>query len=380
MKSNTKKTHIVHVVYSFSTGGLENGIVNLINNLPVDLYQHTIVCVTNHDPNFYSRIKVEDVDIIDLNKPPGKSFKWLFHCWKVLRVLKPNICHTRNLSAIEAQLPAILAGIKIRVHGEHGWDIFDLGGTNKKYQSVRKFFRPMISKYIGLSLESIDYLVNKINVNPSKIEHICNGVDISKFQVQSSNVQLPKGFSTKDKLVFGTVGRLAEVKNQTFLVQGFLKLWATYPSLQGKLRLVIVGDGILLPRLKALVKSNNAEDSVWFTGQRNDICELMNEMDVFVLPSLAEGIPNTLLEAMSCGLPFIATNVGGNADLVLPSHKATHIVPVGNVDKLVSAMSLYIKEPQRLKLDSQLVREHCHHKFSIKTMVDKYHRFYQNLV
>jgi len=380
LNNKVKLKHIAHVVHSFAVGGLENGVVNLINQLPLEHYRHTIICVTDHDPEFFARIKTNNVQIINLCKPPGKGVMWLYKCWKLFRELKPDICHTRNLSAIEAQFPAFLARVPSRVHGEHGWDIFDIGGTNTKYQKVRMLFKPLIHKYVCLSFESIDYLTNKVSVKPSRIVRICNGVNVNKFRPQKSDIALPEGFDNKNNLVFGTVGRLAEVKNQTFLVKAFIKLWIDNPNLQNQLRLIIVGDGVLLPRLKKIVNEADATNAVWFTGQRNDICDLMNKMDVFVLPSLAEGIPNTVLEAMSCGLPYIATNVGGNADLIIPAHKDSHIVPVNDIEELCKAMSLYLGDSERLINDSKLVLEHCNKNFSIDTMVEKYHRLYLDLI
>ena len=374
---NSKPIHIVHVVYSFATGGLENGVVNIINNLPEKLYQHSIICVTGHDELFFSRIKTTNVKIYDLGKPQGRDVLWLYRCWKLFKKLNPDICHTRNLSALEAQLPAWLARIPMRIHGEHGWDVFDIGGTNAKYQRLRKVFKPLINKYMGLSLESIDYLVKKIQVKPRLISHICNGVDIHKFSPKISTVILPERFQQEGSIVFGTVGRLAEVKNQTFLVAAFCNMWLKYPELQHKLRLIIVGDGVLLPKLKELVSTAKAETGVWLTGRRDDVSELMNAMDVFVLPSLAEGIPNTMLEAMASGLPAIATNVGGNPDLILPQHAKTHIVAVNNIKQLSDAMEIYIKSNEQLAIDSQLVRQHCVDNFSIEVMVDNYHHLYQ---
>ena len=153
------KIHIAHVLHSFATGGLENGVVNIINNLPEGEYQHSIISVTKHDPEFLSRIKRDNVDVYDLNKPPGRSLGWLVQCWRLFRKLRPDICHTRNLGAIEAQVSALLAGVKYRIHGEHGWDVFDVGGTNVKYQKLRKVFKPFIHQFIALSIEAQDYLL-----------------------------------------------------------------------------------------------------------------------------------------------------------------------------------------------------------------------------
>jgi len=150
LNNKVKLKHIAHVVHSFAVGGLENGVVNLINQLPLEHYRHTIICVTDHDPEFFARIKTNNVQIIDLYKPQGKGVVWLYKCWKLLRELKPDICHSRNLNALEAQLPAFFAGVPVRIHGEHGWDVNDLGGCNLKYQKLRRVLKLLIPQYIAL--------------------------------------------------------------------------------------------------------------------------------------------------------------------------------------------------------------------------------------
>lgn len=368
--------HIAHVVYSFATGGLENGVVNLINRLPRDKYRHTVVCVTDHDAAFFSRITAGNTSIVNLNKPPGKGLGWLLACWKLFFRIKPDICHTRNLSALEAQIAAFMSGVSYRIHGEHGWDITDIGGVSRKNQMFRKILKPLVNEYVALSLESVEYLQSKIKVKREKINHICNGVDVNKFTTDNHSSVLPQGFSDSSSIIFGTVGRLAEVKNQTFLLEAFLQLWKNNAHVQTKLKLVIVGEGVLLDKLKTMLIGSGAINSVWFAGRRSDVADVMKQLDVFVLPSLAEGISNTLLEAMATGLPIIATNVGGNEELMLPAHKLSHIVAVNNVDELTKAMSLYINE--QLKKESEVVRKHCIENFSLETMVNKYHDLYQN--
>lgn len=377
--ANNQPIHIAHIVYSFATGGLENGLVNLINRLPENEYHHSVICITGHDKNFVSRITTNNTKVYDLNKPPGSSPQWLLRCWKLLRKLKPDICHSRNLNPLEAQLAAFFAGIKGRIHGEHGWDVNDLGGVNEKYQKLRRYLKPFIHHYIALSSEAKEYLINKIRVPHQKISQICNGVDITKFSVMQPKTEYPTGFKSENSIIFGTVGRLAKVKNQSFLVKSFIALWQLNPEYRSRVKLIIVGDGELMPELKKLVKEAGAEDAIWLTGLRSDIPELMNLMDVFVLPSLAEGISNTLLEAMACGLPIIATNVGGNKDLIYPEHLQSHLVDVQNIEALRNSMAHYADNADALLKDSTLVRNHCVENFSIDSMVNKYNTLYQNV-
>ena len=143
-------------------------------------------------------------------------------------------------------------------------------------------------------------------------------------------------------------------------------------------KLVVVGDGVLMPKLKEKAAASGFEKDIYFMGLRSDIPELMAAMDVFVLPSLAEGISNTILEAMASGLPVIATKVGGNPDLIMPQHQESHLVAVNDIDAMKTAMALYTKNSEQLITDSKAARQHCVEQFSIETMVDKYHKLYQS--
>ena len=127
------------------------------------------------------------------------------------------------------------------------------------------------------------------------------------------------------------------VKHQTLLVQAFLRAIDRQPSLRERLRLVLIGDGPLRAQCLSLLEAAGAADLAWLPGERRDVPELMRGLDCFVLPSLAEGISNTILEAMASGLPVIATEVGGNADLV--SHGKTGlIVPADDLEALAAAI------------------------------------------
>lgn len=377
MLRQTKRIHIVHIVYSFATGGLENGVVNLINRLPEDDYQHSIVCITSHDKNFYQRITSNNTDIFDLHKKPGKSIVWMVSCWRLLKKLSPDIVHSRNLNALEAQLPATLARVKYRIHGEHGWDQNDLGGVNKKFQWIRRLLKPLIHQYIALSKESVNYLTKTIKVSSLKVNHICNGVDTDLFFPNKNRELLPDNFRDKKSIIFGTVGRLAEVKNQTFLVDAFLQMWQSDNSLKDIIKLIIVGDGVLKSSLISKVVAVGAESAVFFTGNRSDVSQLIPQLDVFILPSLAEGISNTILEAMSSGLPVIATNVGGNPELIPRTLAQSHLVTVNNKDELIIAMSNYVISPEKIIDNGAFVRNYCVENFSLLSMVNRYHEIYQ---
>ena len=338
---------VAHIIYALGTGGLENGLINIINRTPPDRYRHVIICLTNAD-DFANRITLPGIQVIQLHKPAGQNFRVFWDLWKTLRTLRPDVVHTRNLASLEMQLVTLLMpGIK-RVHGEHGRDIHDLDGTNKKYNLLRKAMQPFVHRYIAVSRDLLQWLKHTVAIPEKKLRQIYNGVDAGKFSPRQDDAKLgdlaPPGLLPENAVVVGTVGRLAEVKNQQLLIEAVGYLFTKRPILRGTLRLVLVGDGPLKLQLVGRVKQLGLSDVVWFTGDRNDVPTLMQLMDIFILPSLAEGISNTLLEAMASGLPVIATSVGGNVELIDEGVNG-RLVPVNNVVAMADAVAELVDDP-----------------------------------
>jgi len=380
--SKQHQLHIVHYVWGFHTGGLENGVVNLINHLPEGLYRHSIICQKGYDPAFFARIRTPNVAIFDIAKQDGTDLALFWRLAKLLRQLKPDVFHSRNLSTMEGQLIAALLRIPLRVHGEHGWDVSDIGGTNRRYQKLRRMLKGFVHQFVALSSEAEHYLTAVIGVSQQCVHRICNGVDLSRFDKNGATVDyqqtLPWRFQPS-QLVFGTVGRMAAVKNQQLLLEAFILLCQRYPDRAADLGLLLVGDGALRQSLEQRAIAANVQHAVVFAGNSNNVPLMLSQMQVFVLPSLAEGISNTILEAMASGLPVIASKVGGNPELLLPVHHSSHLFESNNVEQLADCMALYIKHPERYPQDSVLVKKHCQNNFSLDSMVLRYHQLYQSV-
>jgi len=373
---------IAHVIYQLGIGGLENGLVNLINQTPKTRYRHAIICLKGAT-DFKERINRDDVEIYELHKREGNDFSVFIRLYKLLKQLKPAVVHTRNLTAIECQLPAFLAGIKCRVHGEHGWDSFDPDGNNRKYQLLRRAFRPLVQRYIPLSAHLESYLKDKIGVSEGKIRRICNGVDTTKFHPleESDGEPEPESYPFHDNRLFviGTVGRMHGVKDQITLVKAFINLLEKRPDQRDRLRLALIGDGPLREEAIALLTSTGNEALAWLPGERDDIDLILRRLDLFVLPSKAEGISNTILEAMASGLPVIATNTGGNPDLVV-SGKTGMIVPCENPDEMASVLALYVDASQLAKEQGEQGLARVLAQFSLDKMVENYLGLYDELL
>lgn len=382
MQTNTiKPPLIVHIIYRLGIGGLENGLVNLINQLPTDAYRHAIVCLKD-STDFKARLTRNDIDIYQLNKKEGQDWGSFIKLYKLLKQIKPAIVHTRNLATIEYQIPAWLAGVKHRVHGEHGWDVLDPDGSNIKYQWVRRLIKPFIDQFIPLSKHLESYLTEKIKVSPEKITRICNGVDTRVFYPLAENKaplsDCPFSFSP-DEVIIGTVGRMHGVKDQLTLVKAFIWICEHAPHLKQKLKLLIAGDGPLRVQAINLLEDNQLIDHAWLPGERNDVAEIMRRLDIFILPSQAEGISNTILEAMATGLTVIATDVGGNPELVVDG-KTGSLVPAGDMVLMAEKIIDYVNKAEKRHQHGQNAYQRILREFSLTAMVARYKAIYDSLL
>lgn len=371
---------IVHVVHRLAVGGLENGLVNLINHIPASRYRHAVVCLTDYT-DFRDRITRPDVEVHALHKAPGIRPDLYVALFRLFKRLHPDIVHTRNLATLEAQLPAWLAGVPLRVHGEHGRDMHDLDNSRQRYRLLRRAMSPLIHGFIALSRDLEQYLVRDVGVDLARITRIINGVDNARFTPQTGDRRgvLPSGFAASDALLIGSVGRMEEVKDPLNLARAFVLLHAQRPELAPRLRLMMIGDGALLENARALLRHAGLAGQVWLPGARTDIAALLQAMDLFVLPSRGEGISNTVLEAMACGLPVIATAVGGNSELV-DADVTGRLVPRGDPQALALALADYCADEAMRRTQGVAARARVEQRFSLPHMVQCYMDFYDRLL
>ncbi|MEO8304487.1 MAG: TIGR03088 family PEP-CTERM/XrtA system glycosyltransferase [Betaproteobacteria bacterium] len=371
---------IAHVVYRFDVGGLENGLVNLINHLPRESFRHAIIALTEIT-DFRRRIAHDDVQFVALGKPPGHAFKLYPRLYALFRELRPAIVHSRNLAALETVVPASAAGVRVRIHGEHGRDMGDLDGSSRKYQWVRRAYRPFVSHYIALSRDLERYLCTKVGVAPERVAQIYNGVDAARFRPpESSRVPIDGcPFRNRETWLVGTVGRMEAVKDPLNLVRAFIQALQLAPSKRARMRLVIVGDGALYSDARAMLESAGVADLAWLPGERADVPAILQGLDCFVMPSLGEGISNTILEAMATALPVIATDVGGNRELV-DAGRTGEIVPATDPQALATRMLAYARDPDAGRAAGRAGRSRIEREFSLEAMLGRYRALYDRLL
>ena len=371
---------VVHLVYNFDTGGLENGIVNLINHMQPGRYRHAIVALCRIG-ELKNRIRRADVTYIALDKPPGHAL-WLYpKLYRLLRQLRPAVVHSRNLAALECVVPAWAAGVPVCIHGEHGRDVGDLDGRNVKYQRLRRLYRPFVHHYVALSRDLAGYLTGSVGIPQSRVTRLCNGVDAALFHPAGPVPDTIPGcpFRPDVHWLIGAVGRMQHVKDQITLTRAFVELLRQRPDAARTVRLVLVGDGPLRAQCRQLLEAAGVAQLAWLPGERDDVPQIMRGLGCFVLPSLAEGISNTILEAMACGLPVLATNVGGNAELVEPGSSG-ELVPAADPDALARVLLRWSDAPEDARRMGLAGRARVEQQFSIDAMVQAYQNLYDRLL
>ncbi len=371
---------VLHVIHHLVTGGMENGLVNLINHMPDSSFRHAIACVEDYS-TFRQRIQRPDVEVFALHRSRIGTWQLRRRLYEICRALRPAIVHSRNQSGLDALLPAWLAGTRIRVHSEHGWDIGNLTGKSWRPTVNLRLYSPFVSRYIAVSKDIERHLTVQVGIRPNRVEQIYNGVDVRRYAPRTvrPDIGLPAGFMGQDTLVIGSVGRIQPVKDQATLLRAFARLVDTEPSMRPRLRLAIIGDGPLLNQLRALALQLGIAELCWLPGDRDDVPQILQVMDIFVLPSLNEGVSNTVLEAMATGLPVIAGRVGGNVEIVAEGRTGFLFTP-GDDIALANQMRDYVLNADMRIKHGSAARHTAVDQFSLQKMVENYLATYRQLL
>jgi sugar transferase (PEP-CTERM/EpsH1 system associated) len=369
---------IAHVVFRFDIGGLENGVVNVVNGLAGPEFRHAIIALAG-DAELKARIHRADVAVYCLGKRPGKDPGAYYRLYRLLRRLRPTIVHTRNIGTIDCVAIAALAGVPVRLHGEHGWDVHDPDGTRRRYLLMRLAMRPFIDRFVTVSRELEQWLLERVGIPARQLERICNGVDTGRFQPRRAEDarSLPEEYFPAGCVVIGSVTRFQEIKDPCNLVRAFIDLRRRLAGRGPDVRLLMAGDGPLKRQAQALLEASGEAQAAWLPGSRDDVPALLRQLDVFVLGSRREGISNTVLEAMASGLPVIATAVGGNRELVIEGATGS-LVPPENSDALAAAMARYACDADMRRERGRCARERALAEYSLHRMISDYRELYRS--
>ena len=369
---------IMHVVNNLGKGGLENGLVNLIRRLAPDRFQHIVCTLRGLGPNA-EHLPADRVQIVALKTRGWSSRVQTPMLARAITTAQPDIVHSRNWSAIEAVFAARLAGARGIVHSEHGFEADASVAEPWRRNAMRRLAFELAHRVVSVSWQLREVHARRTGFAPRRIHVIHNGVDCTRFFPDAEarrRMRGELGIGDGD-LCIGSVANLLPVKDHITLLESIGIFTA---SGAGPWRLLLVGEGSERARLQAYVDARPEWKSrILFLGSSNRVPELLRAMDVFVLSSVAEGICNSLLEAMASGVAVVATSVGGNPEVVA-NQESGLLFPARDVQALARHLSeLHARPELRSDLAARGI-ERVQEQFSINSMVQAYDQMYCSLL
>ncbi len=230
--------------------------------------------------------------------------------------------------------------------------------------------------FIAVSDEVATAMVRTIGPIQDKVTVICNGVDVKRYQkpVDKTEVRSQLGLKADARLV-AVVATLKEQKGHRYLIEALTSIVPRHPDLH----VLFIGDGDLREELQTQIKGLNLGDQIHFLGNRSDVPELLAASDFFVLPSLWEGLPMSLLEAMATGLPIVATEVSGTVQVMIPNETGI-LVPPGDAGRLARAIEQLLSDPAQAQMMGAAARRRVEMEFSARKQADVHLALYRRLL
>lgn len=367
---------ILHVVTHMIPGGTESVVLQVIGGLDSKYFDHRICSTRGFDRDFVSRHQVESKMFV-VGRPGPHLQLSLLHLGRIMRSYKPHIVHSRNWGAIEAIPAARLARVPVAIHSEHGYELDMLDGIPLRRRVFRRAAFATADVVFAVTRDLREFHSRQAWFPSDRIRVIYNGVDTQRF-APCVDARLRRrtelGFPA-ESIVYGTVGRVAQLKDQGTLVRAVELLCRRGVDA----RILLVGKGPDMASLQRHVEgSAELAGRVVFTGASDQVPDLLRAMDVFVLPSLCEGMSNTLLEALACELPSVATRVGGNPEVIEEGRSGWLFSP-GDSEELASLLHrLAASSELRSKLGAEARRRAVAH-FSQERMLQEYRDLYLEL-
>jgi sugar transferase (PEP-CTERM/EpsH1 system associated) len=364
----------MHVVHSLGTGGTEAGVRKLLAGLDGSAFQQTVCTVLDSpaaDPTTGTRV-------ISLGRSRRSIGFLVPDLARVFERERPHIVHSRNWGTIEAVPAARLARVPGVIHSEHGFNMHTVNQQPWRRTVFRRVCFKWADLFLVVSQGLRDHYARQLRIPVDRIQVVANGVDTQRFRPLPEcrkDFRRKLGFG-ENTFVVGTVSRLDPVKNHRGLFRAAERMLSEGCPLQ----LVIVGDGPERASLENDVRhSPLLRKRMLFVGEASNISEWLNSFDVFVLPSLAEGMSNTLLEAMAAGVAPVASRVGGNPE-VIEEGLSGLLFEAADTNELAAYLKgLALDRKWRHDLGAR-ARHRAENCFSLKAMLTNYAQVYDGVL
>jgi len=363
--------NVIHLVLSMETGGAETVVSHLIRKIDAQSFRVTVICLCSRGPladlaeKGGARVMVADPMV------KGASLIYPYALLAIVKREKPDILHSHSGCGPSAALVSRYLGIP-QIHTEHGRPFPDA----RWMIELERLYAMQTRKIVAVSPLLKEYLHQAFRWPDEKVLVIENGIDTGYFSPRPK----PQGLISELGLepnhkVIGSVGRLSPVKNFPVLLHAFRDILAA----NSQARLLIVGEGPERRKLERIIDHLGISQACRLTGERFDIRDLLSCMDVFVLPSWSEGTSLSLLEAMSCARPVVASCVGGNQEIVQPGQTGFLVHP-HDVQSFALSIQTLLNDRSMAAEFGENCRKMVLQRYRLELMVEKYEKLYEQIV
>jgi sugar transferase (PEP-CTERM/EpsH1 system associated) len=364
---------VLHLITELSTGGAQTALLRLLAGLDRDRFRPAVACLYNGDKPVAQRIRSLGIPVTDLRMTAKWRLDALWRLYCLLRQQRPDILHTWMFHAnFPGRLLGRLAGVPIIITSRRNEDI---GGALR--ERLNRWTARLDDRVIAVCEVARRAEIERARVSPEHVVTIYNGIDVERFSATDGDlvirVRRELGIPAGVPLI-GAVGRLHPQKDFAGLLDSLTEV-QKYVS---PVRLLLVGEGELRDDLETRARSLGISGIVTFAGFRSDVAEILAACDVFVLPSLWEGMPNVVLEAMAVGLPVVATQVGGVPEIVLDGETGL-LVPPGDSETLAQALIRLLRDPDLRSRMGRAGRRRVEQHFSANQLVLETEALYEAL-
>jgi len=362
---------ILHLISSGGFFGAENVLLKIACLFNQGENQ-SIVCAFDDERNPHLEViekaKGLGLPTHTINNKGRFDIGVIFKLKRYLTENKINILHTHNYkSDIIGAFAAKLAGMSL-VCTAHGFT--DVTSTVSAYEKIDRF---ILKFWFDRVVVMSDKMLPKLSENKKKVIH--NGIDVSLYEKSAleyrNEIRKKYGIESGEILI-GTVGRLSKEKNQLLFLKALKQVMKKHPNVKA----LIVGDGPEKDSLLKYVDDEDLKENIIFPGIINDILPVYQALDIFVLSSITEGVPITILEAMASKVPVIATNVGGIPEIISGRDKGM-LVESNNLDNLTTALTILIEDKEKRDFLSNNAFEHIKENYSLSQMFKAYEGIYR---
>jgi sugar transferase (PEP-CTERM/EpsH1 system associated) len=347
---------------------MEVGVIKLANGLN-PAFVTTSICSFGQVGPIRERLN-PGVRLFEFSSEFGNSPRLLAQLYTLFRRERPDIVHTHAWGTLcEGYVAARTARVPRIVHGEHG-----TMETRPRNVRVQRWVWNRLDRVLSVSERLADRMAKEVDFPRERIETIRNGVDLRGWSAGNRDAaRADLGVDPADILVL-TVGRLVPVKNHAMLVEAI----ARTRQAGLRCRLAIAGDGPLHGALAAQVEALGLGGAVALLGARHDLPDVLAAADIFALSSDSEGMSNTIIEAMAAGRPVVATDVGGNSELVIADETGL-LVTAGDAESMANGLRTLAADPARREAMGAEGKQRAEREFSLERMLEEYQHMYRDV-